>query len=582
ELHHGDIIVISGGARGVTAETAVALARAFSPTLVLLGRSPEPTPEPEWLVPLHDEFEIKRTLATHLNGNASVRVVAEHYQQLTGNREILHNLERIRQAGAKVFYRQVDVTDELGVRACLANIQATLGPIRGLIHGAGVLADRLLVDKTPEQFSKVLATKVTGLQNLLNALDKSQLKLLALFSSTTARLGRKGQVDYAVANEVLNKLAVDFAHRNPRCRTLAVNWGPWDGGMVTSSLKSVFESEGIALISKAAGAEFLVQEIRQCQEGAIETVVLASPLPNERLFHGEKPRKEPSTSVMDRPISIALCPFLASHVLEGQAVLPMAMTAEWLAQGALHGYPGMLFQGFDDLRIFKGVRLHDEQTVVLSFRAGKAGRNGAILSIPMEMSSRDNKGREVLHARAEIVLSKELQKAEKLEPEVLANPFWRSVEEVYDKVLFHGSDFQGIRQIEGFSERGIVARVATAPLPSKWMKNPLRNSWIMDPLALDCAFQLMVLWTHESHGADSLPCFVKRYRQFQRTFPKDEVRVLTTITKSGANKALADMAFVDPQGKPVAALSGYECVIDPSLNRAFRRNRLGHQALPAS
>jgi acyl transferase domain-containing protein/NAD(P)-dependent dehydrogenase (short-subunit alcohol dehydrogenase family) len=581
ELHQGDVIVVSGGARGVTAETAIALAKAFAPTLVLLGRSPEPTPEPEWLSPLQDEIEIKKTLASQLNGNASLRVVAERYQELTSNREILHNLDRIRQASAKVFYRQVDVADEPRVRACLADIQATIGPIRGLIHGAGVLADRLIVDKTPEQFSKVLATKVSGLHNLLNSVDNKQLKLLALFSSTTARLGRRGQVDYAVANEVLNKLAVDFAYRYPSCRTLAVNWGPWDGGMVTSSLKTVFEKEGIGLISKSAGAEHLLKEIRQPREGAIETVVLASPLPSDGPHHGEKSKKDLGTTVMDRPISVDLCPFLASHVLEGQAVLPMAMTAEWLAQAALHSHPGMVFQGFNDLRIFKGIRLLGDQLVSLSFRAGKADKKDSHLSIPMEISSKDNKGRELRHARAEIVLAREFSTAEKLETDVPNHPFWRSVEEVYAKILFHGHDFQGIRQIEGFSERGIAARVGTAQLPSKWMKNPLRNSWIMDPLALDCAFQLMVLWTHENHDADSLPCFVKGYRQYQRSFPKDEVRVVVTITSHGASKALADMAFIDSQGKPVASLTGYECVIDPSLTQAFRRNRLGQEVLPS-
>src|SRR5262249_55664382 len=62
-LARSDVVVISGGARGVTAETAVALARTFAPTLILLGRSPEPRPEPDWLASLHDENEIKRALA---------------------------------------------------------------------------------------------------------------------------------------------------------------------------------------------------------------------------------------------------------------------------------------------------------------------------------------------------------------------------------------------------------------------------------------------------------------------------------------------------------------------------------------
>ena len=55
-----DVVVISGGARGITAEVAVALAASFQPRLVLLGRTPAPEPEPDWLAPLEDDAAIRR------------------------------------------------------------------------------------------------------------------------------------------------------------------------------------------------------------------------------------------------------------------------------------------------------------------------------------------------------------------------------------------------------------------------------------------------------------------------------------------------------------------------------------------
>ena len=83
----GDVIVATGGARGVTAEAAVALARAFRPTLVLFGRSPAPEREPDWLAPLTAEAEIKRALGVRLNGDASPRVIGEQFRKLTAQRE---------------------------------------------------------------------------------------------------------------------------------------------------------------------------------------------------------------------------------------------------------------------------------------------------------------------------------------------------------------------------------------------------------------------------------------------------------------------------------------------------------------
>ena len=62
---------------------------------------------------------------------------------------------------------------------------------------------------------------------------------MVMFSSSTGRFGRIGQVDYAVANEVLNKIADQQAESRPDCRVLSLNWGPWDGGMVTPALKKI-------------------------------------------------------------------------------------------------------------------------------------------------------------------------------------------------------------------------------------------------------------------------------------------------------------------------------------------------------
>src|SRR5262249_38239887 len=61
-LEEGDVVLVTGGARGVTAEVAAGLARRCSPALVLLGRSPLPDAEPAWLTSLTTEQEIKHGL----------------------------------------------------------------------------------------------------------------------------------------------------------------------------------------------------------------------------------------------------------------------------------------------------------------------------------------------------------------------------------------------------------------------------------------------------------------------------------------------------------------------------------------
>ena len=579
-LSSGDVVIITGGARGVTAEVAVALAGSFRPTLAILGRSPSPSSEPEWLAPLRDEAEIKRALHARANGHATLQAIGEQFRQVSANREVLANLQRIEEAGAKVVYRSVDVRDREAVRAVVASLRSELGPIRGLVHGAGVLADRKIEDQTDEQFARVFETKVSGLDGLLGAIEPDDLRVLVLFSSSTARFGRAGQVAYAAANEVLNKRAQRESQVRPGCRVVSVNWGPWAGGMVTPSLRPLFEAEGIPLIPTSEGARYLVEELRATQGRPVEVVILGGGGPDPDLL---KPRAVPEVQpeeltaglakVFERPLDVASTPILKSHVMDGRPVLPMALILEWLAQGATTRNPGMVYLGVDDLRLLKGVVLREALPETIRALAGKGIRRDGHSVVPVELRGVLADGREVLHARGEVVLGDHHAPVPASFDEPMLPPYSRTRREIYRDVLFHGPDLQGIVAVEGCGEAGIVANVSAAPAPSSWVENPLRNQWLTDPLALDCAFQMMILWSVERTGSGSLPTFIGRYRQFRRAFPAEGVRVVARITEAGPHKARADVDFLDDQGEPVARIEDYECVIDASLKAAFRRNR---------
>ena len=135
--------------------------------------------------------------------------------------------------------------------------------------------------------------------------------------------------------------------------------------------------------------------------------------------------------------------------------------------------------------------------------------------------------------------------------------------------------FQGIREVIGCSADGIASVVRPAPLPSEWINQPLRNSWLADPLALDSSFQMMILWSFERYKAGSLPVFAGRYRQYQETFPASGTEIRIHVTSQNSSKAAADIDFVDPvNGSLIARIENYECVIDAALNASFQRNKL--------
>ncbi len=576
-LNKDDLIVISGGARGVTAEVAVKLAGTYQCGLLLLGRSPEPETEPEWLASFSEAASIKKAIMDNAQEKLRPADLEKRYQSVLANREIGTTLERIKQTGAKVQYASVDVTDADTVANTIDLARTELGNVTGIIHAAGVLADRLIEDKTEEQFNNVYSTKVEGLQSLLSATNNDTLKLIVLFSSTTARLGRKGQVDYAAANEILNKQAAHedkIRNKNRKtCKVLSVNWGPWDGGMVTPVLKKLFAEEGVGVIGLKAGADYLIQEIES--DGPVETVILAEaenilkkiPLNNYSISTTESSEL---SLVFERDLSVSSHAFLKSHVMNGQAVLPVSVIIEWFAHGALHLNPGMQFQGFDDFRILKGVTLKADEAIHLRILAGTIIHKGDVSLVPVELRSDG-----LLHASAVMILADSYETNVLPQLKAVGKKYKLKQSEYYQNgQLFHGQDLQGITEVLHCSDKGIVANVSSAPQPSTWMNQPIRSSWLTDPLILDSAFQMMILWSFEEKGIASLPTAITSYRQYQRSYPKDGAKIIAVVNEQTDHRANAAIEFIDRKGQLIALMDGYECVRDSSLQIAFKENSL--------
>ncbi|MCX5794639.1 MAG: SDR family NAD(P)-dependent oxidoreductase, partial [Elusimicrobia bacterium] len=560
-LKSSDVVLVVGGARGVTAQAGLALAKACRPMVVLMGRSPLPGAEEDWLKACRGEAELKKSILGRFK-DKTPKEAGELCRAVLAGREIRSHMAALEALGSRTVYVQADVRDCDGLAEALARIKKEHGPIRGLVFGAGVLADKLIADKTPEQFDSVFLTKVAGLRHLLQALDLAQLKVLALFSSSTARFGRSGQSDYAMANEVLNKTARLLSRRLAGCRVAAFDWGPWDGGMVNEPLKKLFASEGVGVIGLEEGGRFLVRELSG--EGrAVEVVAIARPA---AALPAGKVRALDLSAVFERMVSVADFPFLSSHVINGAPVLPFAFIAEWLAHTALHGQPGLRFHGLDGMRVYKGVLLKQPEYPVTLW-AGRAVKTDGGYIVRAELRGPGA----VLHASADVVLAGKLPAAPAAMPDFALQPYARTVERAYRDILFHGPDMRFIRSVAGCSQSGIVVHAGQALPPKNWMRQPWRDAWLADPAALDAAFQAMILWTCEKLGAPCLPCRVGRYRQYRR-LPEPGCVIRARITKSTDGLVSADMDFLGQDGVLLARLDGCECTVDKSLGEAFRRN----------
>lgn len=166
-------------------------------------------------------------------------------------REAISAMEK---AGAKVAVLAADVTREDQVDAMLAEIKKRMPSLRGIVHAAGILDDRTLLEMDEERFSRVMAPKVRGAFNLhAHTLDQ-KLDFFVLYSSSASLLGAPGQGNYAAANAFLD--ALSHARRRTGRPATSIHWGPFaDVGLAATqdNRGKRLSHRGIESLSPAQG-----------------------------------------------------------------------------------------------------------------------------------------------------------------------------------------------------------------------------------------------------------------------------------------------------------------------------------------
>lgn len=276
KFNQDDVILVTGGARGITSLVACELARRYQPTIILAGRSQWPQEESLVTAAITSSEELKKTLINHLSQGGkkpTPREVELAYDRIIADREMRATKCLLEEFGSTVFYHQVDVRDDNAFIAFINTIYKTHGRLDGVINGAGVIEDKLLEDKTPESFDRVFDTKVRSSLVLSAHLKPESLKFLVFFSSIAGSFGNRGQSDYSAANEVLNRLAQYLDARWPG-RVVAINWGPWEKtGMANPALQRHFIERGIIPINPTTGSKALFDELSYGEPGQSLVVV---------------------------------------------------------------------------------------------------------------------------------------------------------------------------------------------------------------------------------------------------------------------------------------------------------------------
>jgi len=562
------VFLVSGGAKGVTATCVKEIAKTFGCKFILLGRSSNDFEIPAFAKNEENEGALKRLIMTDLKekGEApSLPKVKSTYNQIISKKEIQGTLDALANYGSEAVYLKGDVTNAASFKNELAKITEQLGTITGVIHGAGRLADKYIQDKTEQDFDNVLSVKLDGLLSLLQSVDIHHLDHLMLFSSVAGFYGNVGQTDYAIANEILSSAAHLFKTNHPNTHVSAINWGAWDGGMVSEALKKQFEAAGVSLVNSEGGAAMCVNELSGAYFNEPQ-VVIGGTLP-AGISHISD---DLQTHTIQRTFTLKDNQFLYHHVIQGNAVLPVVNAGGWMSQSCEKLFPDFQVFTVENMQLFKGIVFDDKKdkprTYTLALKELEKSADKIIFEATV---SSQPKGKKLptFHYKSKVILmnKKAIPTAPKFQAKLSSTFDPIKGDYLYkDGSLFHGRYFQGIEQILDWNEQQIVLS-CKAPNVSAAAQGqfPVRS---VNTFFSDIQYQGMVIWVQKYHdGAKSLPLATVSATIYEPVPFEKELFVQVEIVESTDFKLVANCTTYDAEGKIYLVTKGAAVTVSKDL-----------------
>ncbi|WP_418135171.1 SDR family oxidoreductase [Psychromonas sp. GE-S-Ul-11] len=571
-INQESVFLVSGGAKGVTAHCVIELAKQHQSKFILLGRSQYQADEGAWSMGIDTDVDLKKAAMQHLLNTGqkpNPKSVKQLINSVLANREIKQTLHAISLAGGVAEYVAADVCDKQALQTAVAPITTLWGSITGVIHGAGVLADKLIEDKTLSEFEQVYSTKIDGLAALLSCCEMDKLTHLALFSSAAGFYGNPAQSDYAIANEILNKTAYRFKALYPAVQVLSFNWGPWDGGMVTAELKHMFNQRGVYIIPVESGAKLFASELAAVDNRCVQVVVGTDMSGSDN---------EPESIKVDGQIIKVFnhqeSMLLSDHQIAGQPVLPTVCAMAWLKSACEQQYPDYQYQGVKDFKLFKGVVFDGAHAEQFMLDTKLVERSDTQLNVEVLVSSKTAQGKLVYHYQGIVTLVKpldgglSLKEHQTILPEFVKKQSQEAAELYADGSLFHGQSLQGIQHIHQLDETGLLLECAIEMAANQGNGEFDLNE--TNVAANDLVYQALLVWTSKQLGTGSLPTSTGSWDVFREVKLGEHFFIKLIVTKQQGQSVFGDLLLIDQANKVISQISAAEVTCSPSLSELFK------------
>jgi len=450
-LNAADVLLVTGGGKGIAAESAFHLARLSGCRLALLGRSDPAT-----------------------------------------DAELASNLGRFTQAGVSFRYFAADLTNADSVQRAFQSFQSEFGPITAVLHGAGNNHPKRLEEITTADLDQVLAPKLAGLLNLLDYIQPDKLRLLLTFGSIIARTGLHGEAHYGLANEWLGLAVEQWRQAHPHCRCLNLEWSVW-GGIGMGQRLGVLDSlirQGITPLPLDDAIEQLKAMIEWKEApaaaiitgrfGNLPTLKFDQPaLPLLRFLEHPCLHLPGIELIVDAELSEDSDAYVAEHAFQGEQLFPAVMGMEAMAQAGKALEQTNRAPSFRNLRFARPIIVPRHQSVTI--RVATLRRRPGVVSAVIRCS---NTGFQVEHFSGECVF-------EENQIETIGSPAARSADrdipldpsrDLYGPIFFQSGRFHRVEAYQLLKSDQGISRLGP-PKQDQWFARHLSPELVLGDAA---------------------------------------------------------------------------------------------------
>ena len=579
-LAAGSVWIVTGGARGVTAECCRELGRRHGLVLALVGSTTPVPVEPRWLT--FDEAGLRDLKGrTMLEAKARGEDPRATWRRVEKSIEVEKSLAKFRAAGVAVRYYACNLADAASVRATVKRITTDLGPIRGIVHGAGFEAACRFEKKTLEGLEATLGPKCAGLEHLLAAVDPATLEAVIGFGSTSGRLGGHGQADYSLANDMLAKLVGSLRQRRAGLRGTVFHWHAWDEVGMASRPESrfVLEQFGLKFMPLAEGVRRFMDEVEAGLPDAEVLVTEPAMCPDAVVVPGgdlppaggtavgslvEGVAREGATLAATFRLNPCSDRFLLDHKQYGRPLLPAVMGMELLAQAAVAtGECGSVAE-IRDFVVERPIAFPVDQPRVVRVEVapGTGGLQTRAFGAVLNAEGRAA-GEERLHLRG-LVMSGAEPIVAVAEPAPL--PFYPTTYRE-DSPLWHGASMRTLNGL--FLDRsGGWARLTALPQDDAAAPRGARG-WTVPIALVDGCIMACGIYSYVMCGQRvEVPVRIDRFRIVARPQPGEKCDARLRFRGQDARETAYDFVLFGADGRPLLAIDGLHlAVMAPERSR---------------